>query len=421
MTRYPRYDVKAGDVPRDLFPTGRVRFSLGATGAEARRRRERLNDLRVWGAWDILRAIQDGRLHVAEVCRRIRQDGERALTELRRDLVAVAVGEPPTLAGEAARYLEWYEARRGETSAATRRSELNRALSMTTAEGIPLGEIRIDRATVGDVEAVVLAVSDRPNTRESIRLAVSALYTWSIREEAERARKEKRAPRWTVNPASKAEKSERTRRVATATEDQVLALIAAAEIYQEAYLRAFLHLGFREAELIHTRRHDDLELPAWTWRIQGRGPDARCPCKQCQGRGWTPKTRRSSRTLYVPEAPAALRGAILRYLEAYPCEPGDFVFRNPRTGRVWHARALADDFAALCARAGVRYGRDVPGGITLHTLRHTCATELIRRGVRESVVAALLGDTVQTIVSTYVHLTPEDLADGVREGPSYDL
>ena len=421
MTRAPRFDIRAGDVPRDLFPTGRVRFSLGATGAEARRRRERLNDLRVWGAWDILRAIQDGRLHVAEVCRRLRQDGERAVAELRQELAAAKIGAPPTLATEAARYLEWYEARRGEMSAITRRSELNRALAVETPEGVRLGEIRIDQVTVGDIEAAVLAVSERPNTRESIRLALSGLFTWSIREEVERARKEKRAPRWTVNPASTAEKSERTRRIVTASEEQVLALLAAAEIYQEAYLRAFLHLGFREGELIHTRMHADLEIPAWTWRIQRRGPDARCPCKQCQGRGWRPKTRRSVRTLLVPETPPALRGAILRYLEAYPCEPADFVFRNPRTGGVWHARALADDFAALCARAGVRYGRDVPGGITLHTLRHTCATELIRRGVRESVVAALLGDTVQTIVNTYVHLTPEDLADGVREGPAYEL
>src|SRR5690625_6850053 len=107
MKRAPRFDVRAGDVPRDLFPAGRVRFSLGATGAEARRRRDRLNDLRTWGAWDILRAIQDGHLHVAEVCRRIRQDGERAIPELRRDLTAREIGLPPTLREEADRYLAW--------------------------------------------------------------------------------------------------------------------------------------------------------------------------------------------------------------------------------------------------------------------------------------------------------------------------
>jgi len=420
MKRAPRFDVRAGDVPRDLFPAGRVRFSLGATGAEARRRRDRLNDLRTWGAWDILRAIQDGHLHVAEVCRRIRQDGERAIPELRRDLTAREIGLPPTLREEADRYLAWYAERRGEASTATRQSELNRALS-AEVDGVSLGERRVDEVRVSDVERVVIRASGRPNTRESVRLALSALYTWSIREEAEAARTAQRAPRWTVNPAAGVEPSERTARVETASEDQVLALLAAAEVYQEAYLRAFLHLGLREMELAHTRIHTDLDLDTWTWHIQPRGPDARCPCLQCQGTGWTPKTRRSHRTLHVPETPPALRAAILRYLELYPCEPGDYALRNPRTGRIWHARTLADDFARLCERAGVRYGRDVPGGITIHTLRHTCATALIRRGVRESVVAALLGDTVQTVVSTYVHLTPEDLADGIREGPSYEL
>jgi len=40
--------------------------------------------------------------------------------------------------------------------------------------------------------------------------------------------------------------------------------------------------------------------------------------------------------------------------------------------------------------------------------------------VRQSVIAALLGDTVSTVVSTYVRLTPDDLADAIRKGARYD-
>jgi integrase len=85
------------------------------------------------------------------------------------------------------------------------------------------------------------------------------------------------------------------------------------------------------------------------------------------------------------------------------------------------SRSLATDFQSLCDRADVKYGREVEGGITLHTLRHTCATNLVRAGVRESIIAAILGDTVQTVVDTYVNLTEDDLAAGVSRGPSFDL
>lgn len=57
--------------------------------------------------------------------------------------------------------------------------------------------------------------------------------------------------------------------------------------------------------------------------------------------------------------------------------------------------------------------------MTLHTFRHTSITNLVRAGVRESVIAHLHGDTVQTIVRVYVHLTPADLADAISKGPRY--
>jgi integrase len=281
--------------------------------------------------------------------------------------------------------------------------------------------VPLDRLVRSDVERAIQAIGGKPNTSESYRLAVSALFTWSIQEERERARAEQRAPRWDVNPASLVESYSREARVGTVSDEDVMKLLTAAEPYQEAYLRAFLHLGLRLGELQHTRLGPDLDVGAWLWRIQRRGPDRRCACPQCSHHGWSPKTRQSVRTIAVPGEPAALREAIRTYLRLYPTEPGEFVFRNPRTDRVWISRSLATDFQGLCERAEVRYGRETEGGITLHTLRHTCATSLIRAGVRESIVAALLGDTVRTVVETYVNLSAEDLAAGVSRGPAYEL
>lgn len=121
--------------------------------------------------------------------------------------------------------------------------------------------------------------------------------------------------------------------------------------------------------------------------------------------------------MIVPEG-KKIRKAILAYLEAYPASEGDFIFRRP-DGRPWTGRELTHDFRLLCNEAGVRSGRRVPVGITLHTLRHTCATNLIRSGVDSSVVAGILGDTIQMVARMYVHLTPEDLAPGVAQGPAF--
>jgi integrase len=422
---YANYDIRAGDVPRDLFPRGRVKFSLGVPRSQRRtgedhRRRTEMEKLRHLHAWDLLHAIQHGRLNVAEVSRRIRLYGEAAIAELRRELDAAGVGPIPVLREEAEKYLGWYEKNRGPQSLQIRRSRLRRLNSAPVYEGVSFGEIRIDRVVRSDVEAALSAVGGRANTRESYRVAISGLLSWSIREEQELARKEQRAPRWSANPAKLVEGRARESRVGTVSDAQVLRLLAAAEPHQEAYVRAFVHLGLRQAELQHSRLGNDLKPDTWVWNIQPRGRDSKCTCLQCKAEGWSPKNRRGIRSFRVPAHPPGLRKAIMHYLQLYPANEGDFVFRNPRTGGVWVARSLADDFRVLCERADVPYGRDIAGGITLHTLRHTCATNLVRAGVGESIIAGLLGDTVKTIADTYVNLEEDDLAGGVTRGPSYD-
>lgn len=445
MTRSLDFDITGKDVPRDLFPEGRVKFSLAIDRStdprdqRARDRRSTLRKLRRWHGWDILHAISEGELHPATVEAAIERNGEGAVREIRNQLERDRAGAIPTVEDEAGltdklegdkreRYLEWYERERAPSSLKQVRSRLNR-FAEQVVNGRRMGERTMSELQnqKSDVELAIRQVSDNPSTQEAIRLAVSGLFTWSIDEEAARGRQRNRAPRWSLNPGAAVERRERRPRIRTATEEQVLQLFAAAEIYQRAYLRAFLHLGLRLTELTHTRLHDDLDVNRWTWKIQPHPEDDRCGCIQCRegGGGWSPKgyprSSRAVRTLMVPTVPVALRLAITDYLDVSSAEPGDFVFRNPRTGGVWDSGALQGDFERLCERAEVRYGRNVAGGLTPHDLRHTCATELVRRGVRESIIAGLLGDTVETIVNTYVNLTPDDLADAVAAGPTYDL
>ena len=68
---------------------------------------------------------------------------------------------------------------------------------------------------------------------------------------------------------------------------------------------------------------------------------------------------------------------------------------------VFHARH--DDSVRLCLT------RWHPGGFTPHHLRHTFATELIRRGTDWHVLQLLLGHaSAQTTLNIYGHLTAED-------------
>lgn len=432
------FDRASRVVPRDRFPDGRVRFSLGAAGREGQARRTEITKVWVWRAWDVLQGLAAGDLDPGNVAAAVKAEGEAALGKLRREAAAKAAGGIPTVREMAERYLAHYDrGRREEHSVKQIRSRLlghrpgrgfcQRPLTPEEAapgeDGtpVPVGMLPFPTLTGPITERVIEDGWEASATREAIRLAVSGLYTWAIDEEARAARDAGRAPRWSINPAAEVESYERRPRHATASEAQVLALLQNAELHQLAYLRVFLHLGLREDELIHTRLHLDLDMETWLWRIQGRGPDERHGCIQCQKRGWTPKAARSWRVLLVPTSPAPLRAALRDYWESYPCEAGDFLFRNPRTGRPWDAGRLRADFRALCRRAEVTYGRKTPGGITLHDLRATCATRLVQAKERESVIAALLGDTVQTIVKTYVRLTERDTADAVSRGPRYEI
>jgi integrase len=418
--RPPDWDIRSADVPREVAPTGRIRFSLGTTSKrELARRREVLADLRTFQHWDIITAVRDGLISIAEVTRRIRQGGESAIPELKADVAGRVAGGSPTLREEADAYLEWYARKRAVQSTKQVTSRLKRVLEQSV-EGGTVGEIRVHEVTSDILDRAIEQVSKNPSSVRALATALSGCYAWSVHREAQAAEIAGRAPRWSKNPAKGVDRPKedgRRARPKTVSDDEVHALLAGAQLYQIAYLRAFVHVGLRLTELTHTRLHDDLDPDRWEWSIQARGPNPACGCPQCQAEGWSPKTRLGTRTFHVPEAPPELRETVEAYLEAYPCSPGEPVFRNPRTGRHWDDHALQRDFSELCEKAGVTYGRGT--GVVIHALRHTCATNLVRAGVRESVIAALLGDTVQTVVTTYVHLTPDDLADAIRRAPRY--
>ena len=59
-------------------------------------------------------------------------------------------------------------------------------------------------------------------------------------------------------------------------------------------------------------------------------------------------------------------------------------------------------FRTACARARIQ-------GVTLHTLRHTCASRLVQAGVSLYVVKEWLGHSSITVTERYAHLAPKNL------------
>ena len=101
------------------------------------------------------------------------------------------------------------------------------------------------------------------------------------------------------------------------------------------------------------------------------------------------KTSNSKRTIPMP---ITLQRILTEYKEAkFPVAPDGRIFylKNSETNIINH------------------HIKKVLPDTSIHVLRHTYATTLLARGVDIKSVAALLGDTVETVIKKYVHYSEE--------------
>ena len=179
----------------------------------------------------------------------------------------------------------------------------------------------------------------------------------------------------------------------TLTDDQVLTLIEACEHLRDRFLlillaetgmRAGQALGLRHADFVSHRR----ELRIVPRRDNENGARA--------------KTL-DTHTLPISAGLARLYTAYM-FDEYGECD-SDYVFVNlfaEPYGRPLRYQAVHQLVRKLRARTGIEF--------TLHMLRHTRATDLLRHGVGVDVVARLLTHRSSTTTSqTYIHLDVADL------------
>lgn len=89
--------------------------------------------------------------------------------------------------------------------------------------------------------------------------------------------------------------------------------------------------------------------------------------------------------------------------------PGDHIFPAPRGGNAY--AAIQRELPAVIEKAGLRYGRKHPDGITFHVFRHTMASLAINAHIPESTVQRMGNWKTRTMVGRYAHYADESLRE----------
>lgn len=113
-------------------------------------------------------------------------------------------------------------------------------------------------------------------------------------------------------------------------------------------------------------------------------------------KGWTPKSGRPRSIEINKHAMEALKEAQRR--NAKRKEPSGLVF----PGRKGHIGDIRDGLNHACDRAGIPR-------VTVHQLRHTCASLMVMKGSDLPSVAATLGHRDITTTMIYAHLTQDHI------------
>lgn len=236
-----------------------------------------------------------------------------------------------------------------------------------------------------------------PRTQRSVKTVMATLWDMVIETEKEHAELTGATPAVTTNPWRKCKTARRRQ-----TRHAFLSKLEWAHVSQHpdvagtptlTMLALATLAGLRRAEIQNLRTDIDVRLDLGYILIQDREGEF----------AWTTKTENSLRKvpIYLP---------LRRILE-------DHIRRGYAGARfclhtAGHDTPIGDDTTrswtkAAFEAAGIKYGRK-GDALTLHSCRHTYATWAIAGGVPIPTVAKYMGDTNETILSTYAHHMPDD-------------
>lgn len=119
------------------------------------------------------------------------------------------------------------------------------------------------------------------------------------------------------------------------------------------------------------------------------------------------RERRSGRNIVL--SPRVRR--LLRRLAAKPRGGGGFVLVNSR-GKPWTKEAIRNRIRRLRERTGIAADRRGEK-VVAYSFRHTGATNAVRMGIRDFLLAETLGHASTRTTARYVHLKPADLTEAM--------
>lgn len=187
------------------------------------------------------------------------------------------------------------------------------------------------------------------------------------------------------------------------TREQITAVVQACESPRDRlFFTVLADSGLRVGEALGLR-HEDIDCPGRLLTVRPRHNSNGARVK-------------SGRQRSVP-VPAELVRRYSDYLhDQYGDLDSDYVFVNfsgPTAGAAWRYSSVAGLVWRLRARTGVQF--------TPHSLRHSYATELMRRGVPVEIVQTLLGHaSVSTTSQTYTHLKVQDARAALARAGWFD-
>lgn len=378
---------------------GRLDLSLGvpvgaSAGAPARdnkreaERREAAIRLMVErGEWQILTDLRAGLFAVVDLANAVR-DGR--VDQLRR------VGEEPLALGSMVDRVLSVKGATQEMGTLQHYQKVTRSLLDHFGADADLTQITREHAE----DWLYGRGREKPwsaNTQAAYHMVAAYLWRSAIEMEMENAERLQARPRITRNVWDAVKpKGERVRRHSFLEPVEWATLLDVVQRRPPAALLALCCLaGLRVQEALHLRTGIDVDL-------SGRDPVIRVQPREGEI-SWKPKNDNSVRE--IPIFPALL--TILQdHAERYA---GDRYFlRSARADRPLSYTQAKRWAAEAFSAAGMTYGREGEG-LTLHSLRHTFASWLVREGWSSTLVARWLGNTSREVERTYAHLQTTDL------------
>jgi integrase len=198
---------------------------------------------------------------------------------------------------------------------------------------------------------------------------------------------DKQRPKGTVRPAKK----QKTRHNFL-HRDQAARLLRATKGTRLAAWGAIgFYAGLRVGEVAHLRTEIDIDLEREEIKVQGRKGDY----------AWRPK---GGKPREVPMSRPLARW-IRRHVRDGFAGPR-YLFHPFGGDRPLHEETARQWTIEAFTAAGIKYGGRTGDALSYHSLRHTFGSWLAMQGISPVAIAELMGNTVEVVLHTYIHLYP---------------